>query len=62
MERDQREVLLVEKNKIADDLQELQRRNNQLIEEVDQLRSGFVPVKKEEVRASTATEVSSASL
>ncbi|KAI4468406.1 nf-kappa-b essential modulator [Holotrichia oblita] len=51
LEKAQRNELFLEKNKIADDLQQLQRRNNQLHEEIDQMRSGFVPVKKEETRA-----------
>ncbi|KAK9727962.1 NF-kappa-B essential modulator NEMO [Popillia japonica] len=52
LEKAQRNELLLEKNKIADDLQQLQRRNNQLHEEIDQMRSGFVPVKREETRPS----------
>ncbi|GJQ66271.1 putative leucine zipper of domain CC2 of NEMO, NF-kappa-B essential modulator [Trypoxylus dichotomus] len=54
LERAQRKELFTEKNKIANDLQQLQRRNNQLHEEIDQMRSGFVHVKKEEAPTSPA--------
>lgn len=40
-------LLLTEKNQIAEDLQSLQRRNQQLLEEVDRLRgSDFVHVER----------------
>lgn len=57
MEKAQRKELVDENNKIADNLQQLQRRNNQLHEEIDQLKSDFVHVRRDEVRA-TPSEVS----
>lgn len=58
-----RNSLMAEKNQIADDLQNLQRRNQQLIEEVERLRrhGDFVHVgepRRRTPESSTATEVS----
>ncbi|XP_022911806.2 NF-kappa-B essential modulator isoform X2 [Onthophagus taurus] len=48
-ERALKETILTEKNAVVDELQMLQHRNIQLIEEVDQLRGGYVPVRAEDV-------------
>ena len=54
-----RAAILQEKNKLTEDLMYLQRRNEQLLEEVEQLREGFVPVRREDAASSTiAQEVS----